>query len=97
MQTMERQVLTGIGPVGIGEVWAYSYWQYLYDEEQDGRHAGQRWSIRVSLDDFDRLDLHPYQWVKLQLPGREPETVCFRGSRDFPPFTVLSFDRWQAD
>ena len=93
MQTLERQSLTGIGPVRIGPSWAYAYWQYQYDEDEDGQHAGQRWTIRLSIDDFERLNLPPYQWISLQLPGREPESVFFRGNRDNPPFTVLSFER----
>lgn len=93
MQTAERQSLTGIGPVRIGPSWAYAYWQYMYDEEDDGQHASQRWTIRLSIDDFERLNLPPYQWIWLQLPGREPESVYFRGNRDQPPFTVLTFER----
>jgi hypothetical protein len=65
----------------------------MYDEEDDGHHTGQRWTIRLSIDDFERLDLPAYQWTWLQLPGREPEAVFFRGSRDNPPFTVLTFER----
>jgi hypothetical protein len=93
MQAVERQSLTGIGPVRIGPSWAYAYWQYMYDEDDDGQHASQRWTIRLSIDDFERLNLSPYQWTWLQLPGREPESVFFRGNRDNPPFTVLSFER----
>jgi len=51
----------------------------MYDEEDDGQHASQRWTIRLSIDDFERLNLPPYQWTWLQLPGREPESVFFRG------------------
>src|SRR6476619_2175089 len=60
MQTLlRRQSLTGIGPVRIGPSWAYAYWQYMYDEEEDGQHTSQRWMIRLSIDDFERLNLPP--------------------------------------
>src|SRR5439155_23830482 len=82
MQAMERQSLTGIGPVGIGLSWAYAYWQYTYEEQEDGRHGDERWDVRMNLDDFDRLNVPPYQWVRLQLPARKPEVVYFKGHRD---------------
>ena len=93
MQTVERQNLTGIGPVRIGPSWMYAYWQYTYEEDDDGQHASQRWTIRLSIDDFGRLNLPPYQWTWLQLPGRQLESVFFRGTRETPPFTVLTFER----
>ena len=93
MQASVRQTLTGIGPVRIGDSWTYAYWQYLYDEDDGGGHSDQRWMIRVSLDEFGRLNLPPFQWVWLQLPGRHSEKAYFHESRDDPPFTVLTFDR----
>src|SRR5947208_7501211 len=57
MPTLERQSLTGIGPVRIGPSWAYAYWQYTYDEDDEGVHSNQRWTIRLSIDDFERLNL----------------------------------------
>jgi hypothetical protein len=91
LQQLQR--VTGIGPVAIGTTSAYAYWEYLYDEDDTGRQRNRRWTVRVSLDEFDRMGLHPYQRVRIRLPNGLGAEAFFRGHRDFPPYTVLTFAR----
>ena len=50
-----------------------------------------RWSVRLSLDDFDALGVHEYQRVRLRLPRQAERDVFLRGRRDRPPFVWLEF------
>jgi hypothetical protein len=90
-QTLHRQ--TGTGPVGIGPSRLYALWEYRYEPADDGRHQARQWTIRLSLDEYESLGLFPYQWVRLQLPGRPAVSAFFQGGQDFPPFILLHFER----
>jgi hypothetical protein len=89
-QTLQRQ--TGTGPVVIGHSRVYAHWEY-HSQPSDAIRRGRQWTVRISLDEYDRLGLFPYQWVPLQLPGRPAESVFFQGGRDDPPYVLLDFDR----
>jgi len=89
--TLQRQ--TGSGPVGIGPSQVYARWEYETEEADDGTPVHRRWTVRVSLDEFESLGLMPYQWVRVHLPGRGPVRAFFAGSRDEPPYAHLRFER----
>lgn len=90
-QTLHRS--TGTGPVRIGRSQVYAMWEYHYEKTDGGRPRNRRWTVRVSLDEADRLGLFPYQWVPLQLPGRPLIQALYQGGRDKPPFMLLTFER----
>ena len=90
-QTVHR--LTGTGPVCIGRSQVYALWEYCYEDGDDGRPCNRRWTVRVSLDEADNFGLYPYQWVHLQIPGRNPTRALYQGGRDTPPFVLLTFER----
>lgn len=90
-QTLHRS--TGTGPVGIGRSQIYALWEYCFEKAADGRACNRRWTVRISLDEADRLGLFPYQWVPLQLPGRPLVRALYQGGRDTPPFMLLTFER----
>jgi hypothetical protein len=93
------KVETGVGRVVIGGMILYGRWEYRYDlAESEGvvaRRERQSWTVRVGLDEYDRLGLHPYQRVTLQV-GNGDEVACyFKGQKDYPPWVVLTFDLMQ--
>jgi hypothetical protein len=45
--------------------------------------------VRVSADEFDRLGLHEGQWVRVELPGREPASYLLVKASGVPPVVWL--------
>lgn len=74
-----------------GEVGAVAFGRrQLYAYVEPGAAAGG-WRVRVGLDEFDGLGLHPFQWVMVRLPRRGEEALYFAGLREQPPFVWLDF------
>ena len=70
-----------VGVVALGGKQVYAY-------VERGSTAGG-WRVRVGLDEFDGLGLHPFQWVRTRLPRRTEEALYFAGLREQPPFVWL--------
>jgi hypothetical protein len=80
---------TGTGPVRINGTAVYALWVSESGPEPAGR---RRWRVRMSVDEYDALGVHPYQRVRLQLPRRGEESVYFKAARAAPPWVWLEFD-----
>jgi hypothetical protein len=78
-----RQQEHGVGVVFIN---GYGVWALWVRPPE-----GCRWSVRLSLDDFDILGIHEYQRVRLKLPRQPERDVFLRGRRECPPFVWLEF------
>src|SRR5581483_4553767 len=82
---------TGTGPVRINGTAVYALWVYESVPGSAGA-GGRRWRVRMSVDEYDALGVHPYQRVRLQLPRRGEESVYFKAERSAPPWVWLEFD-----
>jgi hypothetical protein len=83
-----RPGITGVGDVRINETTLWALW-IIEAGEADGRN--RCWRVRVSLDEFECLSIHPYQRVRLQIQGHDEQHVYFRSRRDSPPWVWLEF------
>jgi hypothetical protein len=87
---------TGTGSVRINGTAVYALWVYEYVPEPAAAggpaQRGRRWRVRMSVDEYDALGVHPYQRVRLQLPRRGEESVYFKAERASPPWVWLEFD-----
>jgi hypothetical protein len=103
MQTkLAQQSENGVGVVringtGLWGLWVYEFTCERYEwEPGDWRelsHTGQRWRVRLSIDDFENLNIHEYQRVRFQLPGSDEEDAYFKRRRTNPPFVWLEFGK----
>src|SRR4051812_9289778 len=93
------KVETGVGRVVIAGAVLYGRWEYRYDLAQTegvaARRERQSWTVRVGLDEYERLGIHPYQRVTLQVGSGQPMTCYFKSQSDYPPWVVLTFDLMQ--
>jgi hypothetical protein len=48
--------------------------------------------IRVSLDEFELMNLHPYERVRIRLPRHGEADAYFTARREEPPFVWMQFD-----
>jgi len=74
-----------VGSVAIGGRQLYAY-------VEPGTTTGG-WRVRLGLDEFEGLGVHPFQWVRVRLPRRGEEAVYFAGMREQPPFVWLDLRR----
>ena len=75
--------MRGTGPVTVGGVVVYGYFQ------GDGRAT----QLRLSADECDRLDLYPGRQVLVGLPGRDPACVLLTAVVPDPPFAWVELER----
>jgi hypothetical protein len=68
--------MRGAGPVSVGGVTVYGYF--------DATGGGVR--LRLSVDDWDRLDLCEGRRVAVRLPGRDAEELLVAAADRVPPF-----------
>jgi hypothetical protein len=81
MQRTDAGGEVGAVALGTGQVYAYI--------ERTAAAGG--WRVRLGLDEYDALGLHPFQWVRVGLPRRGVGVLFFAGVREQPPFVWLEF------
>lgn len=71
--------MDGTGPVAVNGARVYGYWT-----DRDGVCR-----LRLTLDDWDRLGLHPGQRVQFGRPDQPPEEVMIAAADRNPPVVWL--------
>jgi hypothetical protein len=71
--------MNGTGPVAVNGTVVYGYWA---DRGEGGR-------LRLGLDDWDRLGLHPGQRVRIGRPDQPPTEVLIAAVDRNPPVVWL--------
>ncbi|QEL14821.1 hypothetical protein [Limnoglobus roseus] len=74
--------MRGTGLVSIGTELLYAFYSV------EGRSA----RLRVSIDEFDRLDLFQGKPVRIGLPEQEPRTVLVMAVSHAPPFAWVEVE-----
>ena len=69
--------MQGTGPVTVDGVTVYAYFT---------DRPGGVVRVRVSADEWERLDLFPGRPVRVGLPGRGPADVWVTSATHLPPF-----------
>ena len=102
MRKSEQQSDNGVGVVWINDQSVWGLWVYEYTLERyeiepgDWRelpHRDQRWNVRLSIDEFERLNIHEYERVRLKLPRHDEAAAYFKRRRSNPPFIWLEFGK----
>ena len=97
---LTQQTENGVGVVGINGANFWGLWVYDYAAEtceptpsnrRSQPHRDQQWRIRLSIDDFESLDIHEYERVRIRLPRYDPTEAYFKLRRTNPPFVWLQF------
>jgi hypothetical protein len=88
----------GSGPIGLNGTVLYCYFEFRPQTtaKADGHEpsaTGRQWLIRLSFDEFEYLNLHSYERVRIRLPRHEEADAYFTARRDEPPFVWLRFDQ----
>ncbi len=81
---MTTMTAGAVGAVSLGGRRVYAY---IVHEKMHG--AGQRWRVRVSLDDYESVGLHPFSWVRVGLHGGREAVLYFAGVDEEPPAVWL--------
>jgi hypothetical protein len=71
--------MDGTGPVAVNGAVVYGYWT----------DRGGACRLRLGLDDWDRLGLHPGQRVRFALPDQPSEEVLIAAADRNPPVVWL--------